>query len=218
MASIGTRQAAKLYDGQRLDQPSFHRLYDELSREHPALRAELVEGVVHLKMPISDAHGDPHALLGTWVGFYRAMIPGVAHSVTPTLILGTRTEPEPDLVVRRLPEFGGRCRRNQREILVGPPELVVEVSRTVDLDLGGKFRDYQAAGVGEYLVHPVEDGAVRWWSRGRPDRPFEEQHAIDGVLRSRTFPGLWLDLPALHAGDAAALLATLQQGLAGRPA
>ncbi len=35
-----------------------------------------------------------------------------------------------------------------------------------------------------------------------------------GVLRSEIFPGLWLPVPALLAGDLAAVLAVLQQGLA----
>ncbi len=43
-----------------------------------------------------------------------------------------------------------------------------------------------------------------------PSLPLE----ADGTLRSRVFPGLWLDPAALWAGDAAALLATLQRGLA----
>ena len=36
----------------------------------------------------------------------------------------------------------------------------------------------------------------------------------DGVLRSEVFPGLWLPVDALWAGDLAAMLAALQQGLA----
>jgi hypothetical protein len=35
-----------------------------------------------------------------------------------------------------------------------------------------------------------------------------------GVLRSEVFPGLWLDTAALLRGDMAAVLATVQQGLA----
>jgi hypothetical protein len=36
----------------------------------------------------------------------------------------------------------------------------------------------------------------------------------NGVWKSRVFPGLWIDGPALLAHDAARLLATAQQGLA----
>ena len=34
-----------------------------------------------------------------------------------------------------------------------------------------------------------------------------------GRMCSRVFPGLWLDAPALLAGDMVAVLATLQEGL-----
>ena len=36
----------------------------------------------------------------------------------------------------------------------------------------------------------------------------------DGVLRSRFFPGLWLQPEAFLAGDLAQVLAVLQEGLA----
>ena len=34
-----------------------------------------------------------------------------------------------------------------------------------------------------------------------------------GVVRSHVFPGLWLNVPALLASDAARVLATLQKGM-----
>ena len=205
-----------LREGQRLDQPTFHRLYEEASRSRPGLRAELIEGVVHFKMSISRAHGRPHAALTTWLYTYDLATPGTESVITPTLILGRRSEPEPDLILRRLPESGGRCVADDRDILHGPPELAVEVSRTTaPLDLGGKFRDYQAAGVGEYLVLLVELGEVRWWGRPAPEAGFEELAPdAGGVFRSRVFRGLWLDAHALLADDGAALLATLQTGIA----
>jgi hypothetical protein len=47
---------------------------------------------------------------------------------------------------------------------------------------------------------------------------FERRHerlsaTDDGVLRSRTFPGLWLHAEALLRGDLAAVLASLQAGI-----
>jgi hypothetical protein len=52
---------------------------------------------------------------------------------------------------------------------------------------------------------------VRWFEL-RNDR-YELLLPEAGMLRSRRFPGLWLNAPALLAGDAAALLATLRAGL-----
>ena len=207
-----------LREGQRLDQPTFHRLYEQMSRSQPDFHAELIEGVVHFRMSISRAHGRPHTFLTTWLNIYDMATPGTECVTAPTLVLGISSEPEPDLILRRLPESGGRCVADEHDILHGPPELAVEVSRTtVARDLGGKFRDYQAAGVGEYLVLLVELGEVRWWGRPAPEAGFEELAPdAGGVFRSRVFPGLWLDAHALLAGDGAALLATLQTGIAAR--
>ena len=36
----------------------------------------------------------------------------------------------------------------------------------------------------------------------------------DGILRSRVFPGLWLDTAALWNGDVAGLAAAVQRGIA----
>ena len=36
-----------------------------------------------------------------------------------------------------------------------------------------------------------------------------------GVIRSASFPGLWIDVPALLSGDLSAVLQTVQNGLAG---
>ena len=43
-------------------------------------------------------------------------------------------------------------------------------------------------------------------------------HDKHGVVRSRVYPGLWLDTRALLAGNAAAVLATLQRGIEERGA
>ena len=65
----------------------------------------------------------------------------------------------------------------------------------------------------EYIVWVVYEGEVHWFnlaagteSRLQPD--------ADGIVRSLVFPGLWLNLPALLRDDLAAVLSTLQQGLA----
>ena len=110
------------------------------------------------------------------------------------------------------PESGGQT-RNVDGYLVGAPELVGEVSSSSEAyDLHGKLRDYEKAGVLEYVVILLRESAVRWFSlqNGR----FGEMTAdAEGIFRSRVFPGLWLDSAALFRDDGAALLATLQQGL-----
>jgi hypothetical protein len=71
---------------------------------------------------------------------------------------------------------------------------------------------YQAAGVREYVAVLLEEQQVRWhrlvkgaYRLCRPDS--------QGVFRSREFPGLWLDAPAVWEFDLARLPATLQRGL-----
>ena len=65
----------------------------------------------------------------------------------------------------------------------------------------------------EYVVWRTRDAAIDWWVLEEDEyRPLPPD--ADGIFRSRIFPGLWLDGPALIAQDAARLLATCQQGVA----
>lgn len=100
-----------------------------------------------------------------------------------------------------------------RGYLQGGPELVVEISASkVSIDAGEKLRSYRRAGVPEYLLWRTDDGAVDWWVLEEDEfRPLAPDPG--GVLRSRIFPGLWLEVPALLANDGARLLATLEAGL-----
>ena len=66
-------------------------------------------------------------------------------------------------------------------------------------DLHSKLREYQKAGVLEYVVWRVWDQAIDWFVRG--DNEFAKIDLENGVYRSRIFPGLWLDAAALIAGD-----------------
>ncbi len=63
----------------------------------------------------------------------------------------------------------------------------------------------------EYVVLCIEEQQLHWFhfpSR-RKLRPGRQ-----GVWKSRVFPGLWLDGPALLARDSARLMAAVQRGLA----
>ena len=91
--------------------------------------------------------------------------------------------------------------------------MLAEISFTSgSRDFGKKFDSYQADGVPEYLVWRTGEKEVHWFALKRKKYVALKPHA-DGTLRSETFPGLWLDVPALLAGDLAKLLATLQQGI-----
>jgi hypothetical protein len=91
--------------------------------------------------------------------------------------------------------------------------LAAEVtSSSVSYDLGDKLQAFRRNGVREYLVWRVLDREIDWLvlREGRYDRlPLPEGRPA----KSETFPGLWLDVPAMLRGDLAAVLAALQEGV-----
>jgi Uma2 family endonuclease len=98
--------------------------------------------------------------------------------------------------------------------MAGTPELAIEVCESSrSYDLGSKLHVYQAARVPEYVAIIVESKRIEWRvmasGRYRVMKPRK-----DGTLRSRIFPGLWLDVAAFWRAGRAALLATLERGLA----
>jgi Uma2 family endonuclease len=200
-----------LVAGQRLSQAEFHRRYEAMP---PQTRAELVGGIVYMPSPMSNDHGESTPDVTTWLNLYRHRTPGIRIAEGATVILGEYGEPQPDALLRIEPERGGACSVNEDSYLTGPPDLIAEIAKSSRLfDLGKKRSDYQRAGVQEYVVVALDPPGVHWHVRRagklmkvRPDR--------DGLYRSKVFPGLWLDPAALLKGDFAAVLATLDRGLA----
>jgi Uma2 family endonuclease len=199
-----------LVEGQRLDQPTFHALYETMA---PGTRAELSEGVVYIPSPASREHGIAQVPVITWLDFYAENTPGVEVIVSATAILGWKSEPQPDALLRILPERGGRS-HDEKGYVHGAPELVVEVSKaTRYIDLGPKLRDYERAGVLEFVVRAIEPDEVFWFGQEQGAlvaRPVED----DRLYRSTAFPGLWLDPIALIDGDRRRLRAIVEQGCA----
>ncbi len=186
-----------LVEGQRLDQPTFHALYEATP---PGTRAELIDGVVYMPSPHGRAHGRAQVPVIMWVGYYAENTPGVEVLDNATTILGWKSEPQPDALLRVLPECGGRSHEEEGYIH-GAPELVVEVSKaTRYVDLGPKLGDYERAGVQEYVVRAIDPDEIFWFGQERGElvpRPIGD----DGLYRSTVFPGLWLDPIALVNGD-----------------
>jgi len=201
-----------LENGDRLDRAEFERRYDAM----PALKkAELIRGVVYMPSPVRlRSHGQPHADLIGWLSLYRARTPGTLLADNASIRLSDEDMPQPDALLMIEPERGGRSRLSQDDYVVGAPELVVEIaSSSVSLDLHLKKSIYEQFQVQEYLVWRVLEGAIDWFAL-RDGRFVSLDTEADGVLRSRVFPGLWLNASALLRGDLPTVFDTLERGLA----
>jgi Uma2 family endonuclease len=200
-----------LENGDRLDQKTFHERYEAMPEN---VKAELIGGVVYMSSPLKPRHGRPHARVIGWLGLYEESTPGVEVLDNTTAIMSDRSEPQPDACLLILPECGGKTRENENEYLVGSPEFIAEIaSSTESVDLHGKRDDYEREGVVEYVVVAVRQKRVFWWhlANGKYE-PLAPD--ADGIIRSKVFPGLWLDIAALLRLDTAALFAVLRKGLA----
>ncbi len=198
-------------NGERMDQKTFHALYLQTP---VGFKAELIGGVVYMASPVSGFHSVPNFNTGTWLGVYAAETPGVQGCTDSSAILSDESEPQPDQCLRLTERAGGQSRWNEQRYLVGAPELAVEISNsTAGIDLHAKLRDYERYGVREYLVVLMRQQEVRWFVR-RKNRFAPLKPDTAGVLKSKVFPGLWLDTNAVFDETAARLLATLKKGLA----
>ena len=200
-----------LENGDRLTRKEFERRYHAMPR---LKKAELIEGIVFMPSPLCfEQHAEPHALVMGWLAVYMAATPGVRCADNATLRLDADNEFQPDALLR-LPEWaGGQSRVSRDDYLEGAPELVVEVAATsASKDLHDKRKVYRRNAVREYLVWLVREKRVLWWVLEEGEyQPLEP--GADGLLHSRTFPGLALNVPALLAGDLARVLADQQQCL-----
>jgi hypothetical protein len=151
-----------LCNGDHLTQEEFHRRY---SAYHEDVKFELIGGIVYTASPLKRRHGTSQPLLSYIFVHYSGATPGTEVADNMTTILGEKSEPQPDLILRLLTECGGQSSYNEEEYLVGPPELVAEVAHSSRaIDMNRKRKDYLAAGVQEYLVLLcVEEQELHWF-------------------------------------------------------
>ncbi len=200
-----------LRDGQRLTQKEFHRRYQAYPED---VKFELIGGVVYMASPLHQPHAKCHIDLGTIINVYHAATQGTEAVDNATTILGGSAEPQPDVSLRVLAEYGGQAWVNEDRIIEGPPELIAEIADSSEpFDLGPKRIDYHRQGVLEYLVVCLQQQAIHCFDFRAGG---ELGRTRKGVYRSRIFPGLWIDGPALLAGDTAQLLQVVQEGIASR--
>jgi Uma2 family endonuclease len=199
-----------LHSGDRLTVEEFDRRYAATPEK---FKAELIKGVVYVASPVTyEDHGGPHFDLITWLGIYRISTPGIRGGDNTTIRLpGNRPQPDACLLID--PLFGGRVEIVDRYI-VGGPELVGEVAATSEsYDLGDKLDVYRQFGVKEYIVWRVFDEAIDWFVL-RGEQYERLPLSPDGIYRSETLAGLWLDPAALIRGDVERVSQVALQGIA----
>lgn len=199
-----------LESGDRLTRHEFEIRYAAMPH---VKKAELIEGVVYLASPVRVKHGQPHGDIVTWLGTYRALTSGVMMCDNTTVRLDADNEPQPDILLRIDEDKGGQSRISEDNYIEGAPELAVEIAASsASYDLHDKKYAYRRNGVQEYIVWQADDQSIVWFSLQAGE--YVALAADDsGILRSQIFPGLWLDVNALVAGNLSQVLETLRKGV-----
>jgi Uma2 family endonuclease len=206
-----------LENGDRLTREEFERRYEAMPEK---VKAELIEGIVFMASPVRiTRHAKPHARIMGWLFNFCAATPGVDFADNSTVRLDVNNEPQPDAVLFVKEEFGGSPYFSDDDYLEGAPELVVEIaSSSVSFDTVEKKEIYRRNGVREYIIWRVDDHAIDWFVLEDDSYAALEPDA-DGIIESRFFPGLRLNVPAMIADDLRLVLESLKSGLdnRGRP-
>jgi Uma2 family endonuclease len=199
-----------LETGDRLDQKTFHERYEAMPED---VKAELIGGIVFMASPLKRPHGRMHAKVCRWLAEYSEATPGTEEFDNATAILDPDSEPQPDACLLITAAGHGQT-REENQYIVGAPELIVEVALSTEaIDLHLKRGDYERVGVREYVVVILRQRRVRWLVR-RGQRFEERTPDADGLFRSETFPGLWLDPEALLRLDGRRVADVVRQGTA----
>ena len=198
-----------LENGDRLTRPEFERRYQTMPN---VKKAELIEGVVYMGSPVRVIHGQPHAQIMGWLFTYQVATPGIGLFDNTTVRLDADNEPQPDALLRI--ENGGQTIISEDGYLEGAPEFIAEIAASsASYDLRDKLRAYRRNQVQEYLVWQVNEQKLDWF-RLREGEYIVLPSDAAGTIKSEVFPGLWLAVPALVAGNLIEVQSVLHQGLA----
>ena len=200
-----------LENGYRLTTAEFLRRWEALPQ---IKKAELIDGTVYMAPPLrADSHAEPDGLTHLWLGYFASQSAGVKFYSNPTLILDGNNAPQPDSVLCFTPANGGRACVNKKGYLTGAPELICEISSSsAALDMNDKLDSYRRSGVQEYIVWLTGERRLCWFVL--EDGKYIPLVERNGILKSRVFPGLALDVEALLSLDGARVLAVQQRSLA----
>lgn len=201
----------KLRHGEHLSRDEFERRYEHMTDR----KAELLDGVVYLAPPrVTVDHGRANSSLAGWLCHYSAFTPGVEGGLHATTRLSELNEVQPDNLFRILETHGGRSSIDADDFVAGSPELLGEVTKnSKSYDCCVKPAIYKRHGVRELILWRNEDEVIDWFIlRNNDYEPLKPDAA--GIVRSETFPGLWLDVNAMIRRDGQQVLKVLQQGIA----
>lgn len=200
-----------LQSGDQLTCHEFERRYAAVPH---IKKAELVEGIVYVASPLRfDQHAEPHSRIHGWLWTYQTLTPGLRLGIEPTVRLDWDNDLQPDIVLLLDEAVGGRAKLTEDGYLEGVPELVVEVAASsAAIDGGSKKHVYRRNGVLEYVIWQSYENRIVWFCL--IDGAYQLLSAdSDGVIRSQTFPGLWLAVDSLLNNQMIRVLEVLQAGL-----
>lgn len=199
-----------LLNGDHLTVPEFERRYWAMPE---VKKAELIEGIVIMPSPVSRLHSEAHAVMAELLRRYARATHGVECGIQGSIRLDGKNEYQPDILLRiRAGKLAG-TKVGADELIDGAPELVTEIAvSSVGYDLHEKKAVYQRNLVGEYFVWQAMDCQIHWFALEQGEF-VELQPTQDGVIRSRAFPGLWLNVQALLDGRGEKASRTLDKGL-----
>lgn len=113
-------------------------------------------------------------------------------------------------------EAGGNVRGTEDDLLEGSPELIVEIAASsASIDLHRKLHVYRRNGVQEYIVWRRKENELDWFQL-QEGQYVRQQPDDKGIIRSRVFPGLHLNVPALLVGEMKKVQTELRRGLSSK--
>ena len=201
---LPSEQIPPLESGDRLTREEFERRYEASPQ---VKKAELIEGVVYVASPVRfTQHGKPHGIVMGWLATYAEQHPESELGDNSTMRLDNDNEPQPDALLRY--GDGGLSHIDEDGYITGVPELIVEVaSSSASIDTHAKKNAYRRNGVPEYVIWRVLDGEIDWFVLEHGE--YAQLHPSEaGIIESRVFPGLRLNVPALLAMDLSGVLLT----------
>lgn len=165
--------------------------------------AEWVNGEVIVFMPTKDEHQTVmeflFALMEFFVRFFnmgKIRLPPFELKATPE---GSSREPDIMFVA------GEHADRRTRDRVAGAPDLIVEIvsNDSVHRDRVDKFEEYEDAGVPEYWVIDPRPGRQRadFYQLDKHGKYQPVPVGEDGIYRSKTIPGFWLNVNWLWAEE-----------------